>query len=131
MVQSLIEVTEASLMKGIAQAKVGNKLGDISHAVQVHAEENHFSVVRDYVGHGIGKEMHEDPPVPNYGRPGHGPLLKAGMALAIEPMVNLGSHYVYTLADQWTVRTRDGSPSAHFEHTIVLTEEGPQILTLR
>ncbi len=130
-VLKLIQITEESLMKGIEQAQAGNKLGAVSHAIQKHAEVNGFSVVREYVGHGIGKEMHEEPAVPNYGSPHRGPLLQEGMALAIEPMLNLGSPYVYTLADQWTVRTRDGLPSAHFEHSIAITSQGPEILTLR
>lgn len=130
-VMKLIQVTEESLMKGIEQAQVGHKLGEVSHAIQRYAEAQGFSIVRNYVGHGIGKEMHEDPAVPNYGDPRRGPILQAGMALAIEPMVNLGTHYVYTLADHWTVRTRDGKPSAHFEHSIVVTDQGPEILTLR
>lgn len=128
-VQQLLTVTEESLYKGIEQAIVGNRLSDISHAVQTHAEKYGFGVVRDYVGHGIGRNMHEDPQVPNYGIPGHGPRLKPGMALAIEPMINLGTHAVNVLNDGWTVVTADGKPSAHFEHTIAITPEGPDILT--
>ncbi|MEA1960596.1 MAG: type I methionyl aminopeptidase [Bacillota bacterium] len=127
----LIQVTEQSLMKGIEKAQMGKKLGDVSHAIQKFVEDQGFSVVRDYVGHGIGRQMHEDPPVPNYGKPNWGSVLKPGMAIAIEPMVNMGTHCVYTLADQWTVRTRDGLPSAHFEHSIAITDHGPEILTLR
>lgn len=130
-VKKLLEVTEESLMKGIEQAQVGKKLGMISNAVQRHAEKHGFSVVRDFVGHGIGKDMHEDPAVPNYGRPDRGVILKEGMALAIEPMVNMGTYRVYTKMDEWTVVTRDGKPSAHFEHSIAITAQGPEILTLR
>ncbi|NSW82673.1 MAG: type I methionyl aminopeptidase [Syntrophothermus sp.] len=126
----LIRVTEECLYKGIEQARVGKRLGDISHAVQRTAESHGYSVVRDYVGHGIGSRMHEDPPVPNYGRPSRGPLLRAGMTLAIEPMVNLGTYEVYVKEDQWTVVTRDGKLSAHFEHTVAITPEGPLILTV-
>ncbi len=126
----LLEVTKASLEKGIEQAREGNRLSDISHAIQVHAESNGFSVVRDYVGHGIGQEMHEDPRVPNYGPPGRGPRLTAGMVLAIEPMVNMGSHQVEVLQDGWTVVTRDRKLSAHFEHTVAITANGPEILTV-
>ncbi|MGI5921948.1 MAG: type I methionyl aminopeptidase [Syntrophomonadaceae bacterium] len=129
-VQKLLEVTEQSLMEGITQARVGHRLGMISNAVQTCVEKHGFSVVRDYVGHGIGKEMHEDPAVPNYGRPDRGPILKEGMALAIEPMVNMGTYQVYTKLDEWTVVTRDGKPSAHFEHTVVITAQGPEILTV-
>jgi len=128
-VQKLLDVTEESLYKGIAQALVGNRLSDISHAVQVHAESYGYGVVRDLVGHGIGRNMHEDPQIPNYGIPGRGPRLKSGMALAIEPMINLGTYEVETLDDGWTVVTRDAKRSAHFEHTIIITEQGPQILT--
>ncbi|MEW6725147.1 MAG: type I methionyl aminopeptidase [Bacillota bacterium] len=128
--RKLIEVTEESLCAGVAQATVGNRLSDISHAVQVHAERAGFSVVREYVGHGIGRQMHEGPQVPNFGPPGSGPILQEGMTLAIEPMVNLGRYQVYTDLDGWTVRTKDGTASAHFEHTVAVTAEGPQILTL-
>ncbi|MDP4127093.1 MAG: type I methionyl aminopeptidase [Bacillota bacterium] len=125
----LLRVTEESLMKGIAQAKVGNRLFDVSHAVQTHVEANGFSVVRDYVGHGIGSAMHEDPQIPNFGKPGRGPRLEVGMALAIEPMVNMGTYEVKTLKDHWTVVTKDNRPSAHFEHTVAITENGLEILT--
>ncbi|GMB01915.1 type I methionyl aminopeptidase [Pelosinus sp. IPA-1] len=128
-VQKLLDVTEESLYKGIEQAVIGNRLSDISHAVQVHAEQHGFGVVRDYVGHGIGRSMHEDPQVPNYGAPGRGPRLKAGMTLAIEPMVNLGTYEVKTLDDGWTVVTLDGKRSAHFEHSIAITDGKPEILT--
>ena len=128
-VQKLLDVTEESLYKGIEQAIVGNRLSDISHAVQIHAEEQGFGVVRDYVGHGIGRNMHEDPQVPNFGSPGRGPRLKSGMTLAIEPMVNLGTYEVETLDDGWTVVTLDGKRSAHFEHSIAITDGKPEILT--
>ncbi|WP_329886860.1 type I methionyl aminopeptidase [Pseudoramibacter faecis] len=129
--QKLIDVTRESFFKGIAQAHVGNRLSDIGHAVQLHAEAAGFSVVRDYVGHGIGREMHEDPPVPNYGKPGHGPRLVKGMCLAIEPMVNVGGYDVHTLDNDWTVVTDDHSLAAHYENTITITGDGePEILTL-
>ena len=127
--QQLLDITRQSLAAGIAQAVVDNRLSDISNSVQTFVESNGFSVVRDYVGHGIGRNMHEDPQVPNFGKPGRGPRLQSGMALAIEPMVNLGSHEVKTLHDNWTVVTRDGKLSAHFEHTIAVTDAGPEILT--
>jgi methionyl aminopeptidase len=128
-VERLLNVTKESLSKGIEQAVIGNRLSDISHAIQKHVETNGFSVVRDYVGHGIGRNMHEDPQVPNFGMPGRGPRLKHGMVLAIEPMVNLGTYEVETLSDNWTVVTKDKKPSAHFEHTVAITENGPEILT--
>ncbi len=128
-VAKLIEVTEASLYKGLEQAVAGNRLSDISHAVQVEAESHGYGVVRDFVGHGIGRNMHEDPQIPNYGPPGRGPRLKPGMTLAIEPMINLGTYDVRTLDDGWTVVTTDGKRSAHFEHTVVVTEDGPEVLT--
>ncbi len=127
--QRLLQVTEESLYKGIEQALVGNRLFDISHAVQEHVESNGFSVVRDFCGHGIGRAMHESPNIPNYGRPGHGPRLKAGYCLAIEPMVNVGTYEVSVLEDDWTTVTDDGQLSAHFEHSVAVTEEGPIILT--
>lgn len=127
--QQLLKVTEQSLYKGIEQAIAGNRLSDISHAIQSYSESNGYGVVRDYVGHGIGRSMHEDPQVPNYGIPGRGPKLKAGMTLAIEPMINMGTYEVKTLDDGWTVVTEDGKPSAHFEHTIAITDGGPEILT--
>jgi len=125
----LLRVTEESLMLGIAQARAGNHLHDVSAAVQRHVEAAGFSVVRDLVGHGIGRSLHEDPAVPNYGEPGTGVVLKEGMALAIEPMVNAGTHRVRVEEDGWTVRTADGKPSAHFEHTIVVTTGEADILT--
>ena len=125
----LLKVTEESLDYGIKQAVKGNRLSDISQAVQKHVEGNGFSVVRDYVGHGIGRSMHEEPQVPNFGRAGRGPRLEAGMTLAIEPMVNMGTHEVRTLPDNWTVVTRDMKKSAHFEHTIAITDHKPEILT--
>lgn len=128
--QHLLAVTEAALYEGIKEAVIGNRLTDISHSIQSYVENNGLSVVRDYVGHGIGRDMHEDPQIPNFGPPGFGPRLRAGMVLAIEPMVNAGTFEVYTLANQWTVVTRDKKPSAHFEHTVAITENGPEILTL-
>jgi methionyl aminopeptidase len=127
----LIKTTEEALMKGIQQARTGNRLGAIGNSIQSYAERNGFSVVRDFVGHGIGREMHEDPPIPNYGRMDRGPVLKTGMTLAIEPMLNMGGYEVYTRDDEWTVATRDGSLSAHFEHTVAIGDLGPEILTLR
>ena len=115
--------------KGIEQAKVGSRLTDISNAVQTHAEGLGFFVVREYVGHGIGRSLHEEPQVPNYGSAGRGPKLKAGMALAIEPMLNIGTWQTKVMKDGWTVCTKDGTLSAHFEHTVAITEEGPEILT--
>lgn len=129
-VQRLLTTTEEALYQGIEQARVNNRLSDISHAVQKCAEECGFSVVRDFVGHGIGRKMHEAPQLPNFGLPGRGPRLKAGMTLAIEPMVNMGNYHVQVLADNWTVVTRDNGWSAHFEHTIAITDEGPVILTV-
>jgi len=128
-IQKLLRVTEESLILGIAQAKLGKRLYDVSYAVQTHVEANKFSIVRDYVGHGIGRAMHEDPQIPNFGKPGRGPRLEVGMALAIEPMVNMGTYEVQTLKDHWTVVTKDSRPSAHFEHTVAITENGPEILT--
>jgi methionyl aminopeptidase len=125
----LMEVTEAALAAGLAQVKVGNRLSDISHAVQTVAEAEGYSVVTDFVGHGIGRNLHEDPQVPNFGKPGEGPRLKEGLVLAIEPMINLGKHEVEVLSDRWTVVTRDKSLSAHFEHTVALTSDGPKVLT--
>jgi len=130
-VLELLRVTEESLYKGIEQAISGNHLGDISHAVQEYAESFGYGVVRDYVGHGIGTDMHEEPEVPNYGPAGHGILLEPGLVLAIEPMVNMGTEKTRTLRNGWTVITRDHKPSAHFEHTVAITENGPEILTLR
>lgn len=126
---SLVEVTKDSLYKGIEQAVPGNRLFDISHAIQSYVENRGYSVVRDFVGHGIGKQLHEDPQVPNYGIPAHGVRLKAGMVFAIEPMINECSYEVEVLKDGWTVVTVDGGLSAHFEHTVAITENGPDILT--
>jgi len=126
----LLEVTEKSLYLGIEQAVSGNKLHDISAAVQEYVEQNGFSVVRDLCGHGVGKFLHEDPAVPNFGKKGTGPKLKSGMTLAIEPMVNAGDYAVATDSDGWTVLTKDGSPSAHFEHTILIRDNSPEILTV-
>lgn len=125
----LLKVTEESLFAGLDQAKPGNRIGDIAHAVQTVAEGAGFSIVREYVGHGVGQELHEEPSVPNFGPPGKGPRLKPGMTLAVEPMVNAGKRYVRTLADNWTVVTQDGSLCAHFEHTIAITDQGHEILT--
>ncbi len=126
----LLRVTEEALYKGIEQAIVGNRLSDISHAIQRHAEAAGFSVVTDFVGHGIGRQLHEEPQIPNYGKPGQGPRLQVGMVLAIEPMINVGGSAVRVLEDQWTAVTRDGSLSAHFEHTIAIQANGPpRILT--
>jgi methionyl aminopeptidase len=123
-------VTEESLYKGLEQAKPGARIGDISYAIQTVVEEAGYSIVRELVGHGVGQSLHEAPSVPNYGLPGKGPRLKPGMTLAVEPMVNLGRRFVRTLADNWTVVTTDGSLCAHFEHTIAITEDGHEILTL-
>jgi len=128
--KKLLAATQEALARGIAQARAGNKLGDISAAVQTFAEESGYSVVRDLVGHGIGRQMHEEPQVPNFGSPHTGVDLKAGMVLAIEPMVNIGGPQIKFDADKWTVRTADGSLSAHFEHTVAITDNGPDILTL-
>ncbi|MDD5073006.1 MAG: type I methionyl aminopeptidase [Candidatus Omnitrophica bacterium] len=125
----LITVTEESLYKGIENARPDKRLCDISSAVQEHVENNGFSVVREFVGHGIGTKMHEDPQIPNYGAPGTGPRLKAGMVLAIEPMVNTGTHRVEILEDGWTAVTKDRKLSAHFEHTVYIGDNGPEILT--
>ncbi|WP_221569169.1 type I methionyl aminopeptidase [Alkalihalobacillus sp. TS-13] len=125
----LLEVTEQSLYKGLAEAKPGERLTNISHAIQSYVEAEGFSVVREYVGHGVGQDLHEDPQIPHFGPPGKGPRLKPGMVLAVEPMVNAGSRYVRTLADNWTVVTQDGKNCAHFEHTIAIVEDGFEILT--
>jgi len=126
----LIHVAEESLQLAIDKCRAGNHLGDIGHVVQQHAESHGYSVVRDYVGHGIGRRMHEDPQIPNYGKPGKGPKIRTGYVFAVEPMINIGSHHTKTLNDGWTVVTLDGKPSAHVEHTIAVTEEGPEVLTL-
>jgi len=128
-VEKLLEVTQVSLEKGIALALPGNHLFDISHAIQVHVESNGFSVVRDFVGHGIGTKLHEDPEIPNYGLPHTGEILKPGMVLAIEPMVTQGTCECRILSDGWTAITKDGKYSAHFEHSVAITENGPKVLT--
>jgi methionyl aminopeptidase len=126
---NLIAATEGALKKGIAAARAGARLGDISHAIQQYAESNGFSVVREYTGHGIGRDMHEDPLIPNYGLPCTGPALKKGMTLALEPMLNIGDWQTKVNGDNWTVRTADGSLSAHFEHTIAVTDGEADVLT--
>jgi len=126
----LVSVTRQALAAGVAKAVCGNRVSDISHAVQSLAEKAGFSVVRDFVGHGIGRGLHEDPQVPNFGKPGKGALLRKGMTLAIEPMINIGKAKVKVMDDGWTVRTRDGKPSAHFEHTVAITDGEPEILTM-
>ena len=128
-VKELLKVTEEALYKGIERAQVGNRVGDVSHAIQTYVESHGFSVVKEFVGHGVGKKIHEDPPIPNFGAPGQGPLLKDGMTIAIEPMVSMGSGDVKIKDDGWTAVTVDGSWAAHFEHTIALLEEGPRVLT--
>ena len=127
--RKLMAVSREALMQGIAQARPGNRVGDISNAIQRHVELHGFSVVRALVGHGIGREMHEEPAVPNFGPPGRGPRLMAGLVLAIEPMVNVGGFEVVTRSDGWTVATKDGALSAHFEHTVALGLDGPEILS--
>jgi methionyl aminopeptidase len=129
--QALLDVTEKSLMEGISRAVVGNRVCDISRAVQLCVEESGMAVVREFVGHGVGRSVHEEPQIPNFYEGGKSPKLKAGMTLAIEPMVNVGSPQVEVLSDRWTVVTRDGLRSAHFEHTILVTENEPEILTCR
>lgn len=128
--RKLLEVTERSLHLGIDEAISGNRVHDISSAVQQYVEENGFSIVRELCGHGVGKYLHEEPSVPNFGKKGTGPKLKNGMTIAIEPMVNAGRHYVTTKPDGWTVVTEDGSPSAHYEHTILINDNSPEILTV-
>jgi methionyl aminopeptidase len=130
-VQQLLDVTRESLDVAIAECRPGRRLSDVSHAVQAHVEGHGFSVVRAFVGHGIGRALHEDPQIPNFGDPGRGPQLRPGMVLAIEPMVTMGSWEVKVLDDGWTAVTRDGSLAAHFEHTIAVTEDGPEVLTSR
>jgi methionyl aminopeptidase len=127
--QRLLRVTEESLEKGIEQVRLGGRISDIGHAIQAHVEAHGFSVVREFVGHGIGASLHEEPQIANYGDPGRGPRLAEGMTLAIEPMVNVGKPMVKMLADGWTAVTRDGSLSAHFEHTVAVTKNGPLVLT--
>lgn len=128
-VAQLLEVTKESLYKGIEKAVVGNRLGDISHAIQTHAEASKYGVVRELVGHGIGRNLHESPEVPNYGKRGQGMKLQNGLVLAIEPMVNLGTRYIIQEEDGWTIRTRDNKPSAHFEHTVVVRNNKAEVLT--
>ena len=127
--RKLVEVAQSALDKGIAQALVGNRLGDISAAIQAEVEKHGFGVVRDFAGHGIGKQLHEDPELLNYGSPGQGPVLRAGMTLAIEPMITQGGYDVYITQDGWTVKTEDRSLAAHVEDTIAITDQGPKILT--
>ena len=128
--RKLMEVTEAALWAGIEQAQVGHRVGDIGAAVQWHVESNGFAIVRDLVGHGIGQNLHEEPNVPNYGKAGKGPVLRAGTTMCIEPMVNAGTWRVNQLDDGWTIVTADGSLSAHYEHTIAVTDDGPEIITV-
>jgi methionyl aminopeptidase len=128
--QALVDVTRESLDYAIAYARAGNRVGDISNAVQRFIKPHKYGIVRDFVGHGVGAGMHEPPQIPNFGPRGTGPLLKPGMTLAIEPMINLGSPEIVMLDDGWTAVTRDGLPSAHFEHTVLVTESDPEILTL-
>jgi methionyl aminopeptidase len=130
-VRALLRVTQEALGKGIAQVKVGGRVSDIGHAIQAHVEASGFSVVREFVGHGIGASLHEEPQIANYGEPGRGPRLAEGMTLAIEPMVNMGRPAVKVLSDGWTAVTKDGSLSAHFEHTVAVTKDGPLVLTAR
>jgi methionyl aminopeptidase len=130
-VLKLLRVTQEALQKGIEQVRLGGRVSDIGHAVQNHVEANGFSVVREFVGHGIGSALHEEPQIANYGEPGRGPRLAEGMVLAIEPMVNMGRPAVRVLSDGWTAVTRDGSLSAHFEHTVAVTKQGPLVLTQR
>ena len=129
--QRLLDTCQAALAAGIEQARAGGHLSDIGHAVQKVTEEAGFSVVRSLVGHGVGRSMHEDPQIPNFGEPGRGPVLQTGMTLAIEPMITVGSPDVYLHEDEWSISTEDGSLSAHFEHTVAVTDEGPRILTRR
>jgi methionyl aminopeptidase len=130
-VQALLDVTRESLEHAIGECRPGRRLSDVSHAVQRHVEAHGFSIVRAFVGHGIGRRLHEDPQIPNFGEPGRGPHLRPGMVLAVEPMVTMGSWEVRILDDGWTAVTRDGSLAAHFEHTIAVTEDGPEVLTRR
>ena len=127
--RQLVEVTTQSLYEGLKFARPGNRLSDISHAIEEYARKFGYSIVLDYTGHGVGHALHEDPAVPNYGAPGKGPILKKGMTLAIEPMINVGTHRVKVLKDNWTVVTQDKKPSAHYEHSIVITDDGYEILT--
>ena len=125
----LLEHTEKALFEGLKQVKPGNHIGDISNAIETYAKKHNLGVVRELVGHGVGNNLHEEPDIPNYGKAGTGPILKEGMTIAIEPMLNLGTHKIYILDDDWTIISRDGSPSAHFEHSVVVTKDGYQILT--
>ena len=125
----LLEHTEKALFEGLKQIKPGNHIGDISNAIETYANEHKLGVVRELVGHGVGNHLHEEPDVPNYGKKGTGPVLKEGMTIAVEPMLNLGTHKIYILDDDWTIITRDGKPSAHFEHSVVVTKDGYRILT--
>ena len=127
--EALMEHTKESLFKGLEQIKPGNRIGDISHAIEIHAKKYNLGVVRELVGHGVGTSVHEEPDVPNYGEAGRGPVLKKGMVLAIEPMLTLGRRDICILDDEWTIETIDNSPAAHFEHTVVVTEDGYEILT--
>lgn len=127
--QQLLDTTREALFKGIEQARPGNRVGDIGHAVQAYVEARNYSVVREFIGHGVGAKMHEDPSVPNYGTPGRGVRLLPGMVIAIEPMINMGGSAVKILPDGWTAVTKDGSLSAHFEHTVAITPDGPVLLT--
>lgn len=129
-VRSLVQVTRESFYAGLRYARAGNRIGDISAAIQAHAEAHGYGVVREMIGHGIGREMHEEPNVPNYGRAGHGPRLEKGMTIAIEPMINLGTARIRQLADGWTTITADGKPSAHYENTVAITDGEPRLLTL-
>ena len=129
--KKLLRETEAALYKGIEQAIVGNRIGDISHAIETHVSQFGYGIVRQFVGHGVGREMHEDPEVPNFGRAGHGPRLVEGMTIAIEPMINLKGDAVKVMPDGWTTKTVSGSVAAHFEHSIAITSNGPVILTKR
>ena len=126
---NLIKVTEESFFEGLKYCRKGYRLSDVSHAIQKYSEDRGYGVVRDFVGHGVGRQLHEDPPIPNYGAPGRGPRLESGMVLAIEPMINQGDHRVKVLDDDWTVVTLDGLWSAHYEHTVVITEDEPLLLT--
>ncbi len=125
----LLEHTEKSLYEGLKEVRPGNHIGDISNAIETYAKNHHLGVVKELVGHGVGNHLHEEPDVPNYGKKGSGPILKEGMTIAIEPMLNLGTSKIYILDDDWTIITRDGLPSAHFEHTVVVTKDGYKILT--
>ena len=127
----MMEHTEKALFEGIKMVKPGNRIGDISHAIEDYANRHHMGVVRELVGHGVGTDMHESPDVPNYGKAGTGPLLKEGMVIAIEPMLTYGTRHIYLLDDDWTIITADGEPSAHYEHTVVVTKDGYEILTKR